>query len=33
MRAVKSIEEPRFWEGKGKRGRNEPALVLAERAR
>jgi hypothetical protein len=33
MRAVKSIEGPHFWEGKGERGRNESTLVLAERAR
>jgi hypothetical protein len=28
---VKSSEGPRFWEGKGERGRNEPMLVLAQR--
>ena len=32
MRAVKSSEGPRFLEGKGERGRNEPTLVLWQRA-
>jgi hypothetical protein len=30
--AVKSSEGPRFWEGMGRRGSNEPALLLAQRA-
>jgi hypothetical protein len=28
MRAVKSSEEPRFWEGRGKKWCNEPLLCL-----
>src|SRR4029077_8884611 len=32
MRAVKSSEGPRFWEGVEERGHNKPALVLAQRA-